>query len=283
MASLRTNLRLNAAPLLSSPAGAYALGLGLDADDDVERQGLDLAGARDDDDEFETAAIETTTIDGVPKLATTQATDARAKRAVLSLVAASVSEMRRPAAHAVATHPATAAVAALLLLTAMRSLMLPPAARAVLGSACACAGVVLALGALALTQRYSWAARAVDADWLGPAEVEVMRFGDETIGAVVMDWIPEESRHRRKKTWRAEIVAWTVAAPYRGKGVGRALLTHAVRETRRKGAETIYFSENHASESLRVPGLAGRRRLTSIRDRFPAVPAALLQPRNGLP
>jgi GNAT superfamily N-acetyltransferase len=35
---------------------------------------------------------------------------------------------------------------------------------------------------------------------------------------------------------------------YRGKGVGAALLEDAVKEARKKGAESLEFAEDHASE-----------------------------------
>ena len=55
----------------------------------------------------------------------------------------------------------------------------------------------------------------------------------------------------RKKAWRGEIKAWTVRMKYRRKGVGSAVLEEAVREARRKGAESLEFAYDHASQYSR--------------------------------
>lgn len=101
------------------------------------------------------------------------------------------------------------------------------------------------------TQGYLAAAESVDWDWVEGADVFVTKFGEEIIGALVLDWVSgESSRQKRKKAWRGEIRAWTVKLRYRGKGVGAALLEDAVKEARKKGAESLEFAEDHASEYL---------------------------------
>lgn len=114
-----------------------------------------------------------------------------------------------------------------------------------------CAGVVMAVlaGYRWCTQGYLHSAETINWDWIEGSDVLVTKFGDEVIGAVVVDWISgESSRQKRKKAWRGEIRAWTVRLKYRGKGVGAALLEDAVKEARKKSAESLEFAEDHASE-----------------------------------
>ena len=115
-----------------------------------------------------------------------------------------------------------------------------------------CAGGIMALlaGYRWCTQGYLGAAESIDWEWIEGADVLETKLGDEVIGAVVVDWISgESSRQKRKKAWRGEIRAWTVRLRYRGKGVGAALLEDAVKEARKKGAESLEFAHDHASES----------------------------------
>ncbi|KAI7139410.1 hypothetical protein KC352_g29910, partial [Hortaea werneckii] len=57
---------------------------------------------------------------------------------------------------------------------------------------------------------------------------------------------------------RGEIKAWTVRMKYRRKGVGSAVLEEAVREARRKGAESLEFAYDHANALRVLPGLYNR-------------------------
>ncbi|RMY72487.1 hypothetical protein D0864_10411, partial [Hortaea werneckii] len=123
-----------------------------------------------------------------------------------------------------------------------------------------CAGILMAfLTAFRyLTKDYLFRAETIDFAWLGDADVLVTKFGDEVIGTVIVDWLSGESRAKRKKAWRGEIKAWTVRMKYRRKGVGSAVLEEAVREARRKGAESLEFAHDHANALRVLPGLYNR-------------------------
>ena len=100
------------------------------------------------------------------------------------------------------------------------------------------------------TGGYIEQAESVKLDLLDDADVLVTKFGDEVIGAVILAWVPADSRGKRRKGWRAEIKAWVVRMRYRGKGVGTALLEDAVEEAKKKGVEGIDFADDHPSEYL---------------------------------
>lgn len=78
-------------------------------------------------------------------------------------------------------------------------------------------------------------------------DVLTTKFGNEVIGALVLEWIVGEGKGRRKKVGRASIRAWTVKLKYRGKGVGTALLEEAVGLAEERGGDGIEFNEEHAS------------------------------------
>ena len=101
-----------------------------------------------------------------------------------------------------------------------------------------------------LTAPYIVAAEQINWEWLGTADVIVTKFGDEIIGTVIIDWISGDSRQKLKKPQKGEIKGWAVRLRYRKKGVGGALLEEAVKESRKKGAETMEFAEDHASKSI---------------------------------
>lgn len=184
---------------------------------------------------------------GVPELITYVTNDEQDKVDAMKLVADSVAQMRQTANSSLIFHWLNLTVAIAVLSLIARYMLDRKNDLTVVGTTCT--GLVMAVLALCryATQGYITAAEEINWDWLGSAEVIVTKFGDEVIGTVVMDWVSSESRQRRKKAWRGEIMAWTVRLRYRQKGVGAALLEEAVKDSRRKGAETIEFAEDHAS------------------------------------
>lgn len=186
----------------------------------------------------------------IPDLRTHHATSDPDRAAALRLVADSIAQQRQAANRALLSHPLNLAALAALLATFARYVRLTAGQDWPL-VLLSCAGVLMAALATCrfLTQGYLHAAEEVDWDWLDGADVLVTTFGDEVIAAAVVEWVSGESgRGKRKKAWRGEIRAWTVRLKYRGKGVGGALLEDVVKEARGKGAESLGFAGEHASE-----------------------------------
>ena len=186
---------------------------------------------------------------GIPELHSYLARTETDKTAALKLVADSVAQMRQAANTALIFHPLNIALAVGLMSIFARYIYNLKHDWSLVATSCA--GVIMALlaGYRWCTQGYLAAAESVDWDFIEGSDVLVTKFGEETIGALVVDWISgESSRQKKKKAWRGEIRAWTVKLRYRGKGVGAALLEDAVREARKKGAESLEFAEDHASE-----------------------------------
>jgi GNAT superfamily N-acetyltransferase len=187
---------------------------------------------------------------GIPELHSYLARTETDKTAALKLVADSVAQMRQAANAALIFHPLNIALAVGLMSIFARYIYNLKHDWSLVATSCA--GVIMALlaGYRWCTQGYLAAAESVDWDWIEGADVFLTKFGEEIIGTVVVDWISgESSRQKRKKAWRGEIRAWTVKLRYRGKGVGAALLEDAVKEARKKGAESLEFAEDHASKS----------------------------------
>lgn len=186
---------------------------------------------------------------GIPDLQTYPARTETDKTAALKLVADSVAQQRQTANSALIFHPLNLALAVGLMSLVAR--WVHDAKRDWSLVATSCAGVIMALlaGYRWCTQGYLGAAEGVNWEIFDGADVLVTRFGDEVIGVLVLEWVSgESSRAKRKKAWRGEIRAWTVRLRYRGKGVGAALLEDAVKEARKKGAESLEFAVDHASE-----------------------------------
>lgn len=202
---------------------------------------------------------------GVPDLHSYLASSDEDKAAALKLIADSIAQMRQTANRALIFNPANmATVIAALGLLARYMMSFARNDILITGTACAC----LLIGFFALcrflTQGYLSQAEKINWAWLegsedgsssvGPTDVLVTKFGDEIIGALVIEWVSgESSRSKRKKAWRGEIRAWTVRLKYRGKGVGTALIEDAVALARRKGAEKIEFADDHANSERILP------------------------------
>jgi GNAT superfamily N-acetyltransferase len=196
------------------------------------------------------ATMEQDPLAGIPELHSYLARTETDKTAALKLVADSVAQMRQAANAALIFHPLNIALAVGLMSIFARYIYNLKHDWSLVATSCA--GVIMALlaGYRWCTQGYLAAAESVDWDWIEGADVFLTKFGEEIIGTVVVDWISgESSRQKRKKAWRGEIRAWTVKLRYRGKGVGAALLEDAVKEARKKGAESLEFAEDHASKS----------------------------------
>jgi GNAT superfamily N-acetyltransferase len=190
----------------------------------------------------------------IPELHSYMARDEAEKTAALKLVADSVAQMRQAANSALIFHPLNIALAVGLMSLVARWVYDAKHDWSLVGTSCA--GVLMALlaGYRWCTQGYLHSAEEINWDWIEGADVIVTKFGEEIIGTIVVDWLSgESSRQKKKKAWRGEIRAWTVRLRYRGKGVGAALLEDAVKEARKKSAESLEFAEDHASELSSSP------------------------------
>lgn len=189
---------------------------------------------------------------GVPELKTYMVDNDDEKISALKLTADSIAQMRQSANSALIYSPINLSIIVAILALAARYMRDAGFDNAIIGTT----GAGLVMCTLAIfrwfTQGYLFAAEAMKWDWLGDADVIVTKFGDEIIGTVIIDWISGESRQKKRKAWRGEVKAWTVRLKYRHKGVGTALLEEAVKEAKKKGAETLEFAEEHASKFYSV-------------------------------
>jgi len=187
---------------------------------------------------------------GVPTLQTSATSDPSEKIAALKLVADSVAQQRQMASRVLIAHPANLAVLTVVLAIAANWLANDASDWALV--LVTWSGIVMsALVAIRfLTRRYIFLAEETEwAGWLGEDQVLVAKWGDEVIGACVLEWVRDEGKGKRRKSGRGEVRAWTVRLKYRGKGVGRGLLEEAVEVVNKRGGEGLDFAEGHASES----------------------------------
>jgi ribosomal protein S18 acetylase RimI-like enzyme len=212
----------------------------------------------------------------IPTLTTqhTSPSDTAARIAALRLVTDSVAQQRQAANSALLFHPYNLAAAALVL-AAVAQLLRAKLHLDWLGVGLSSMGVVMTGMAIIrmVTQGYIARAESYGLDWLDgggggadaaggggseekkkkqqqPADVWVTRFGDEVIGAIVVDWRADA----RTGHTQGRIKGWAVRLRYRGRGVGAALLEEVVRAARARGLrgeeEAVVFAEDHASESF---------------------------------
>lgn len=189
---------------------------------------------------------------GLPELRSYRTDDDDEKVAAMKLVADSVAQMRQAANSALIFHPLNMAVLVAVLSLVARFMHDRKYDSVTIGTTCS--GLFMVFLALCryATNGYLLAAEEINWEWLGNADVFITKFGDEIIATIIIDWLPDDSRQKRKKAWRSEVKGWTVRLKYRRKGVGAALLEETVKECRKKGAETIEFSEDHASKSVGI-------------------------------
>ncbi len=184
----------------------------------------------------------------VPELRTYLTTDEEDVIAAMKLVADSIAQMRQVANNILIFYPLNLAVYVAVLSFVIRYMVQQSQQPFTIATTCTGLMMITLVGIRYLTQDYLYTAeQTVNFQWLDKADVIVTKFGDEVIGTVMIDWVSGEPRQKRKKAWRGEIKAWTVRLKYRRKGVGASLLEEAVKESRKKGAETIEFADDHAS------------------------------------
>lgn len=240
-ASLRTNLRLHASPPpspISTPNSMRGSAASLPPPSPLAVPIM----------ENETLDTTNDPLAGLPELKSYLATSEVDRLDGLNLIADSVAQQRNAANRALIFHPLNIAVWAGLVAVVWRYMM----SRGYDWIACGLTTVTLAMATMLamryLTESYLNAAEKINWEWAGDVDVLITKFGKEVIGACIVEWVSGDSRKRGKKAWRGLIKGWTVILRYRHKGVGKALLEDAVKEAKKKGAESLEFADDHASE-----------------------------------
>lgn len=185
---------------------------------------------------------------GVPDLGSYVTEDVNEITNALKLVADSVAQMRQTASRALIFNVFNLAIY-VLVLGIMSQLLYKTRSDAGIVFTTA-AGITMAflVGIRGATGGYLERAEKVGAELLENADVLVTKFGDEVIGTCILARTPVESSGKRRKGYKGEIKGWAVRIRYRGKGVGTYLLADAVEEAKKKGMESIEFSEDLPSE-----------------------------------
>ncbi|EME78281.1 uncharacterized protein MYCFIDRAFT_216598 [Pseudocercospora fijiensis CIRAD86] len=249
--SLRTNLRLHASPPpspISTPNSMRGSATSLPPPSP-------LSGPVDSvmDTDHTDAVTPEDPLAGVPELSSYLATDDFERMEALKLVADSIAQQRNAANRALIFHPLNMAVMIGVLAFVGRWLTEKGYDWWMVGSTVL--GILMAgLAACRIwSQEYIIRAEDINWAWAGDADFLVTKFGDEVIGTVLIEWVSGESRTKKRKAWRGLIKAWTVKLKYRGKGVGSGLLEDAVKEAKKKGAESLEFDDDHANSKRVLP------------------------------
>jgi GNAT superfamily N-acetyltransferase len=225
--------------------------------------------------------------------------DAEARIAALKLVTDSIAQQRQTANSTLIFHPYNLAITAVIVSVVVQILRLKMNMDW-LGAGLSSMGVLMAGMAVIriLTQGYIARAEEMSLEWLGdddeklkegekPSNVWVTKYGQEIIGAVVVDWL--QAKDGGKKS-QGQIKGWAVRMRYRGKGVGTALLEEVVQEARKKGVAQgdVVFAKNHASEfspilTLIVVAIFSRGTVLTCfnANRFSSRPTSTLQQAHG--
>ncbi|EME40989.1 hypothetical protein DOTSEDRAFT_74514 [Dothistroma septosporum NZE10] len=245
-ASLRTNLRLHASPPpspISTPNSMRGSAASLPPPSPLSVPVMehDIPG---------TPAPEDPLAD-VPELNSYLATDEDERTDALKLVADSVAQQRNLTNRALIYSPINLPIFAGALSFLVKFMLSHGYDEWAAGSTCLGLMMTGLIFCRFTTARYMKEAESINWEWAGDVDVLVTKFGDDVIGALLVEWVSGESRKKNKKAWRGFIRAWTVKLKYRGKGVGGGLLEEAVREAKKKGAEGLEFDENHAN-SVRI-------------------------------
>ena len=229
----------------------------------------------------------TNPLEGVPSLATYITSDESEKIAALKLVADSLAQMRQLASSILIYNPVNIAIY-IAGLAVLYNIMYKNSSDIGIFFTTA-AGFSMASLILVrwLTGGYIFAAEdyaKTAADVLDGADVVVTKFGDEIIGTVILGWkgvqpggSPKDSQRGKRRKWRAEVKGWAVRIRYRNKGIGADLLDEAVQVARSKGAESVTFAEDHASEFSPTRNLLVCLAFTDWIARLAAHPVGLLQ------
>ena len=220
-------------------------------------------------------------LSSVPELTTKPATSEDDKVEALHLIADSVAQQRQIASTAVIFHPLI--ISALVLLFGLAYQYLWSGTRsdwAIIGTTSAGILMSVLVSVRWMTAGYIYEAERVGTwKWLNQGredgsvvgdsdEILLTRFGDETIGAIIIRGVRDSSPDSRatspRKTRRGNtpatgvIRAWTVKRRYRHRGVGQGLLEEAIELCVQKSWNGPEFAADHAnSAAVLHPTFAG--------------------------
>ncbi|KAF1348985.1 hypothetical protein BDV97DRAFT_354767 [Delphinella strobiligena] len=259
LSSLRTNLRLQASPPpspMSTPPSMRASATSLTGVPEPSPLAGDLAA-------LTPPQTPTNPLEGGPDLSTYVTEDEEEKVAALKLVADSIAQMRQTASRILIFHPLNIAIFTALLALVCNYLY---KSRSDIGIVFTTAAGITMAGLIFvrwLTGGYLFAAEEFAEkekviDLLIDADILVTKYGQEVIGAVILNWkgvepskassSPKDSRQKdKRRKWRAEVNGWAVRIRYRGKGIGGDLLEEAVKLAKSKGADSVTFADDHAN------------------------------------
>ncbi|KAK8160830.1 hypothetical protein BKA80DRAFT_109055 [Phyllosticta citrichinensis] len=194
---------------------------------------------------------------GVPELVTEAATTEDDKVAALKLIADSVAQQRQAASWALLSHPTTLAAYVGLMAVVSHFVWRTAGDWPYMLTTGAGATMALLIAVRLITGRYISLAEEINWSFLDDADsILVTRFGERIIGVLVLGWAGpnmQGNRAQRRRKGKGAVKAWTVLLKYRGKGVGLALLEEAVRETVRRGRESVEFADDHANSHRILP------------------------------
>lgn len=93
-------------------------------------------------------------------------------------------------------------------------------------------------GGLPVDARYVAAFNAIEAD-TNQLLVVALESGDTVVGTLQLSFIPGIARHG---SWRGQIEAVRVAAPFRSQGLGRQMFEWAIVECKRRGCSLVQLT-----------------------------------------
>jgi ribosomal protein S18 acetylase RimI-like enzyme len=193
----------------------------------------------------------------LPELKSYTATTREDKVEALKLVADSVAQQRQTASKALIFHPVNLSIYIALMAVVGSRLYKTPADIAIVATTLAGLTMACLMAVRYVTKDYILEAEKIGWDLLDGANkdreqnlaVLVTKWGDQIIGALVLNWVfGENGKGKKKKGGRGLIRAWTVKMRYRRRGVGTELLEQAVEMIAKKGGESIDFADDHVSK-----------------------------------
>jgi hypothetical protein len=185
---------------------------------------------------------------GVPTLNTFVATSSQDRHDALRLVADSVAQQRQMASRAVISSPLTSATFIALTILVSNLLVREKGDWALVFTTMG--GIVMAglVGVRWMVGPYLVQAENIARwEWLGDDTIISTKYGDKTIGTLVLGWEGESGKKNNKKKGKGGkgvVRAWTVSLKYRGKGEGRMLLEEAAKVVQQRNGDGLAFEEN---------------------------------------
>lgn len=202
-------------------------------------------------------------LEGIPDLQTFVTEDEDDKIKALKLVTDTIAQMRQTASRILIFHPVNVALYIGFMAVSLNYLYTKWSDYGIVattGGGISMAALLIVRwltgGYIFMAEEYAEPANVIKV--LDNADVLVTRFGDEIIGSVIVGWTgvapgkastsPKAGQRDKRRKYKAEIRGWAVRLRYRGKGIGADLLEEAVKLAKSKGADSVAFADDHASE-----------------------------------